>query len=289
MRDFIQLMAQLFGRRYLLKASMNKTNLEEIIRRSPSMVILPPMNNEAQSVLKKHDAEIRKIFIEYALTYSEQHAEILGPDTSLPLSNKPFSGINTDILHRTSLYNQLKATAIPVKSRSLFVATSGYGDSFPSIEELAATVRRGIYLDTHAIPSLDDIINPRQPLNAYLLDFYIHGQTAALAAANGIRRGDVWYLLQDFDLTLMTIRGVVEQLLLRAAGADGAASDVNTDSGYGTGAASSDLAEVEDEEEQSEESEFRRPLGVGDADWQVYRVIDSALKEFNKKYKAMWA
>ena len=54
-------------------------------------------------------------------------------------------------------------------------------------------------------------------MNAYLLDFYIHGQVLTLALANDIRRGDIWYLLQDFSLTLLTVKIALQELLLKAS------------------------------------------------------------------------
>jgi hypothetical protein len=52
------------------------------------------------------------------------------------------------------------------------------------------------------------------PLNAYLLT---HGQPTILVIANDIRRGDLWYLLEDLTLTLKTIRSTVEHLLIRTS------------------------------------------------------------------------
>ena len=52
---------------------------------------------------------------------------------------------------------------------------------------------------------------------AYRLDFFIHGQVSELALANGVRRGDILYLLQDiFSLTLLTVKMSLQQLLLKA-------------------------------------------------------------------------
>jgi hypothetical protein len=162
-------------------------------------------------------------------------------------------------------------------------------------------------LDEHTIPSFKGITGRtnqdgrKYALNAYLLDFYVHGQVAALAAANAIRRGDVWFLLQDFDLTLMTVRGVLEQLLQkRSVGEKGATpdnADLNeeVDNGY----ASLDPVQWEDEEEEAsgkrEETkrksthDSQRPQRVSGADWRVFQVVNGALEEFHEKFKAMWA
>jgi hypothetical protein len=102
------------------------------------------------------------------------------------------------------------------------------------------------------------------------------------------------YLLQDFELSLMTIRGVIEQLLLRVSAEEsdhltspdgGEGGEI--DSGYGA----SDPAEMEegDGDEDGEKDGFKRPSGVSDKDWRVYEVVDEALTEFHAKFKAMWA
>ncbi|RXW18629.1 hypothetical protein EST38_g7225 [Candolleomyces aberdarensis] len=58
---------------------------------------------------------------------------------------------------------------------------------------------------------------PPLKLNAYLYDFYIHGQVNTIIVANGIRKGDSWYLLEDFRLTLLTVKAALEQLLVKAS------------------------------------------------------------------------
>jgi len=81
----------------------------------------------------------------------------------------------------------LPEAALPVVARSPFVANSGHGDQFTSVRELVRTVQQGLHLNEHAIPSLGRIATPcghgpdDLALNAYLLDFYTHGQVKALA------------------------------------------------------------------------------------------------------------
>jgi len=102
---------------------------------------------------------------------------------------------------------------------------------------------------------------------------------STLAAANGIRRGDVWYLLDDFTLSLTTVRGAIEQLLTKAskeAEADLEDEILDIDSG----------SEGPDE---GEAPTFSRPRGVTDRDWRVYEVLDEMLRELHEKFKAMWA
>jgi hypothetical protein len=201
----------------------------------------------------------------------------------------------------------LRETATSVTARSLFVASSGHDDNFSSVRELARTARSGLHLNENAIPSFDHLISDERSgrsehaLNAYLLDFYVHGQVQSVVAANGIRRGDVWYLLQDFSMTLMTVKTALEQLLTKAskdaqlttkASKEATAAGVDledVDSGYGTFDPSEegrDDSEVDDDEATNG---FKRPSGVTERDWRVYEVVQSAASEFDVKFRAMWA
>ncbi|KAH7883469.1 hypothetical protein F5I97DRAFT_1931024 [Phlebopus sp. FC_14] len=315
-RDFILLMSHLFGRRYLPSSYLKSGNMAEIIKQSASMVVLPPFSEDARRVLEEHDREILRIFTGYALTYSSQHSAELGPDTMLPLSKRNVSGVPTTTNDSTPLFfSHLKETAIRVVARSLFAANSGHDDQFDSIAHLARTARRGLSLNEHAIPSLAHITAPmgdspgQFALNAYILDFYTHGQVPPLSVANAIRRGDVWFVLQEFDLTLMTVRGVLERLILRkgAAGVKGE-EDEEEEQDVDVGFTQVDPTEknldeegqdVGDDEDDTSDSgkkgkeervgDIVRPSWVSDADWRVLEVVSGAMEEFNEKFKAMWA
>ncbi|KAI0310815.1 hypothetical protein OF83DRAFT_1252292 [Amylostereum chailletii] len=290
-RELMTLMSHLFGRRYLPEAYSTKENLKEIFKKSPSIVKLPDMTKHARGVLVKHQREILEVFTAYALAYASQYEGQLGRDVRLPLSHKVYDGLPED-QQNTTFHRYLSATALQPVARSLFVANSGHDDHFASISELARTSRRGLHLNEHAIPTMERITDPPRALNAYLLDFYMHGQVAALAQANGVRRGDVWFVLQDFDLTLKTVRGDLENMLLRA-GKDaekGADEDGETvDSGYQT----FDHAESEGFEEVEESAmgvtTRTRPKGVSDKDWRVLEVMDGIVNDFGEKFRAMWA
>ena len=109
-------------------------------------------------------------------------------------------------------------------------------------------------------------------------------KTAALKAANGIRDGEMWYVLQDFSLTLKSIRTGIVQLLQKASAAAG--DEVSElDSGYGT----LDPAEADPNIEGGEQGEFKRPAGVSNRDWRVYEVLNRVTLEFDEKFRAMWA
>jgi len=330
-RDFILLMSHLFGRRYLPGSYLKDENTADIIKRSASMVILPPLSEDARRVLAAHEEEILRIFTGYALTYGSERSGELGPDTRLPLSGTELGGtLTSDTAGRFGTW--LQETALEVVVRSLFVANSGHDDRFESVADLARTARRGLSLNEHAIPSFAQIFatparaegsgedengdrrsgHPKLhahdfALNAYILDFYTHGQVQPLSEANAIRRGDVWFVLQDFALTLMTMRGVLEQLIMRKRervdvreGSDtgedeGEGGSEGLDSGFVDvdDPTEKDEGDGEDEGKQSVRVESGvgrvKPSWVAEKDWRVLEVVFEATREFDEKFKAMWA
>ncbi|KAH8110039.1 hypothetical protein DFH11DRAFT_1806074 [Phellopilus nigrolimitatus] len=307
-RDLMLVLCHLFGRKYLHGVYASKTNLE-IVRK-----------HRARDVLLQHNSEILQVFSSYARLYATQYVTSLGPDNILPLSGLQVAeGPKLETTAggaNVALKAFLNSEKINVRTRSLFVANSGHDDTVHNVEELTRTCRRGLQLNEHAIPSLSRIAgvpdsttlsgedgDPK--LNAYLYDYYVHGQVNTLVAANGIRRGDVWYALEDFNLTLFTIRAALVQLLLQAgmngpgadtdldieaSSTDVGGTDVDFDSGYGTGSASGAVTGEESSGEMEDStSEFPRPPGVSDGDWKVYQVLNELTNEFQEKFKAMWA
>lgn len=246
-RTYILLMAHLFGRRELPSTlSENQERIKALSTKYPSMIVLPRLPKYAFKSLESQAKDILEVFIGYAKAYAASRAQAgkeVGAVPRLPLSGAWSTKPNN---YNSAFTQYLRTTSIPANIRSPFVANSGLrDDDFKSVQELAETVRTDIHLNPHAIPSLDGIIAtsntppppreglkkgrkaPKNPinrleaptpkLNAYLYDFYVHGQPSTLVHANGIRRGDLWYLIEDFRLTLLTIKAALEQLLVRAS------------------------------------------------------------------------
>ena len=91
------------------------------------------------------------------------------------------------------------------------------------------------------------------------------------------------YLLDDFILSLTTVRGAIEQLLTKASkeaevGLEDEMLDV--DSGF---------REPGEDDIRGNAPTFSRPQGVTDRDWRVYEVLDKMLRELQAKFKAIWA
>ena len=224
--NLMLVMAHLFGRRPLRQSDMETENYEKRIRHSASVVFLPPMPSDAQRVLRAHNKETLDIFFAYAKTFAEQHLQGV-PDNVLPLTEMTCGG---DGAPASNIFATNPASQPQV--RSAFSALSGNTDkNFTSIPDLCSTVRSGIFLEENTIPYIPIPRGRKQqtPLNAHLHDFYKHGDTVTLERANGISKGDVWFVLNDFSLVLATIVTSLRNFLkLSPAGADDSAIDVQS-------------------------------------------------------------
>ncbi|KAI0407777.1 hypothetical protein F4802DRAFT_619919 [Xylaria palmicola] len=183
-------MAHLFNRIHTRNSGPEASDL-----RSISLPRLPP---DAESLLISHNNETLEIFKTYASTFVDQYLEGVA-DRHLPFTGLPAGGENPRIL-------RLPGDLPPTKLRSPFSALSGHTDDFKSIRELCADIRSGVFLEESAVPHIP--IWPHdlaRPLNSYIYDFLKHGDYAALTRDNGIKKGDVWFLLKDFSLVLATV------------------------------------------------------------------------------------
>ncbi|KAL8692732.1 MAG: hypothetical protein Q9218_002291 [Villophora microphyllina] len=243
LRELMVVMAHLFGRRPCRHS--DQEYIEEIVKYSPSIVFLPQLPKVATRILQQHNMQTLQIFSTYVRTFVDQHID--SPDHTLPLTGLSVGGNNNT--PAPSFLGPLP----PTKIRSPFVALSGHGDDdFTTISDLCRTVRGGVFLEENVIPHLD--IYPHEtetPLNAYLYDFYMHGDVDALERANGVRKADVWFLLNDFSLVLATIQTSLANFMkipdtatdmedLVGGGDEGNNKDEDqfVDSGYGSAASS---------------------------------------------------
>ena len=192
LRELMVVMAHLFGRRPCREA--DEEYLEKV-KKSSSIVFLEKLPSTASSILSQHNKDTLEVFTTYVETFVDQH--ITDDDRKLPLTGLTFGGDAT--------LPGLE-TLSPPKVRSAFVALSGHGDRFDTVSDLCDTARSGVFLEQAVIPHLD--VYPDEsatPFNAYLYDFYMHGDVQTLEKANGIRKNDVWFLLNDFSMVLATI------------------------------------------------------------------------------------
>lgn len=209
--------------RHPVRNYKDKTFLEDVVHRSTSVVLLPALPRRAEKILRAHNAETLGIFKTYVRTYVQQHLGDTQDDT-LPFTKQKVGrqeGTKYDV---SSILRSLP----PTKLRSPFVALSGSTDKFDSIHDLCDTVRSGVFLEESAIPYIriypDD--TDGVPWNAYIYDFFKHGNMQALVSDNGIKGGDVWFHLKDFSLVLATVTTSIANYFSLEPTADDAMMDV---------------------------------------------------------------
>ncbi|KAK2606810.1 hypothetical protein N8I77_005536 [Diaporthe amygdali] len=217
--ELVLVLSHVFGR---ISTNTFKKDWMAAVTRSDSIVFLPPLPADALQTLRQHNQETLDIFRTYVSTYVNQHLEDK-PDRHLPFT-KTEVGAPKSNLGQAGLGGILgEGHNAPTKLRSPFHALSGFGDnSFGSIHELCDTVRSDVFLEESAIPYIplfpDDTNGV--PWNAYIYDFFKHGDMEALVRDNHIKKGDVWFLLKDFSLVLATIVTSLTNFLDLDAGAD---------------------------------------------------------------------
>lgn len=245
-------MAHLFGRRPCRISDAEK------IKKSSSIIVLPELPTKAATILEDHNEETLETFTTYVKTFAKQH--VTNVEQTLPLTGLSFGGSDPTTIQAL---DPLPATT----ACSHFVALSGHSDTFDSIADLCASTRSDIFLEKAVIPYLD--IPSTVPLNAYLYDFFRHGAVQQLEIANGIRRGEIWFLLNDFSMILATIVTSLTNFMKVEpvdiyASPDGRGEDSDGESSNGEGADElSSESEEEDESDSDESSD--KPLKPGPA------------------------
>ncbi|KAF2669184.1 P-loop containing nucleoside triphosphate hydrolase protein [Microthyrium microscopicum] len=190
-------LSHIFGRQNLPPAFSERR--AEAIKQSSSIVVLPNLPEDAIAIMRSHSRNTRDLFAGYVSTFIDQ--QVKEPDVYLPFTGQKCGGTKS-----ASSVKSFLATREPTKITSPFIALSGHDDSWESISDLCQTVRSGVWLEESAIPHVG--IYPDEgdaPLNAYLYDFFRHGNVKALEEGNGIRKGEVWFALDDFSRVLATI------------------------------------------------------------------------------------
>ncbi|CAK7203494.1 hypothetical protein SEUCBS139899_006228 [Sporothrix eucalyptigena] len=210
LNNMVLVLSHLFGRIYCRRCK-DKEWLENKVRPSSSVVLLPPLPAEAETILRKHNSETLSVFRSYVQTYVQQH--LAGqPDDTLPFTHQKIASKNP---------SDTRSSQSAAELRSPFAALSGHTDKFYSIRELCSTVRAGVFLEESTVPYIGiyPVDTDGMPFNAYIYDFFRHGELKTLVTVNGIKDGDAWYLLQDFSLVLKTIVASIAKFISPSSGA----------------------------------------------------------------------
>ncbi|PYI24449.1 DEAD/DEAH box helicase [Aspergillus violaceofuscus CBS 115571] len=211
LRTLMIVMSHLFGRQPLHPSVIKRHSQRQ--KKSTSVVFLPPLPRPAERILRHHNRETLGIYSTYVATFVNQHLHDL--DNMLPLT-KLKQGGTTSILETAAGDKRVRtAFMCPTQAviTSAFVALSS-PDPPQTIAHLCKSVRQGVWLEQSVIPHVPvESDGEAVPLNAYLYDFFKHGNKSALEKENMIRRGDLWFLLNGFSLILATIVASFENFL----------------------------------------------------------------------------
>lgn len=218
--ELMLVMSHIFGR-FRLAQSVLEAH-ESAYKKSSSVVVLPPLPSHACGILQEHNRKTLEIYAGYVSTFVDQHVKT--EDSVLPLSQLKCGGDLSaeEVSPGLPMYS-------PVRVISAFVALSGHHDGqWKSISDLCDMVRSGVWLEKAVVPYVGDFQeNNGTLLNAYLYDFYRHGNTKEVIYANGIRRSDLWFHLHDFSVILSTIVKSIEDIL------GGSSEDIDADFAQG--------------------------------------------------------
>ena len=162
-------------------------------------IVVPNLSGNILASINAHNSRALSITTSFMHATTQVYKEELGEDNVLPLSKLEFS---------PSLKAPFKVQSIPISVRSAFVALSGNSDNFSSVPELEDTLRSGLVLNSSVIPWVDI---GDQPLNAYILDFWSHGQLISLRRLNGLREDVIFENLLEFSLLLKVISVALEK------------------------------------------------------------------------------
>ncbi|KAJ1300164.1 hypothetical protein OPQ81_011916 [Rhizoctonia solani] len=207
-KNIIHLVATLFARLPLPYFTSSQEVLNRLRSSLPSLIQLPPLPSYIREALKQYNAETLRIFSTYAVTYAHQHLRKT-PDNLLPLSSHevgPSKEIKEGVIGDALKELSFKGLA----ARSAFVSNSGHNDSFESVAELCRSTRSGLHLNSHTVPNFDY----EAPVNAYALDYWQHESVRPLVEANGLRKGEIWFVLQNFSMALAAILNSLRVLLI---------------------------------------------------------------------------
>ncbi|KAI5803279.1 DEAD/DEAH box helicase-like protein [Peziza echinospora] len=233
-RKLMLIMSHLFGRRPFRKSE----NVERLTKQTGSIVLLHDLPKEVEAIIQKHNEEALKIYTRYAITFAKQTNQN-SLDDELPYTRRKAGA-------RTEGAQTPFQSSPPVLARSSFVALSGHTDEFKNLPELFSTCRHSMLLEASGVPYLP--VGSEVRLNAYLYDFFMHGDREELIKVNKIGREVVWFYLNDFSKVLATIVSSLRNLIELGPDREMKTIDINNaDRGMG------DVLEEELEKEASEE------------------------------------
>lgn len=205
LRNLMLVMANIFRRIPLRPGILESYHTAE--KKASSVGILPNLPGKAADALASHNKKLLGIYMAYVASFIDQHVQ--SPDCYLPFSGMKCGGESSSAQLGFSNFDHISPRIV-----SPFFALSGNGDKCTTISDLCQMVRSGVWLEESVIPyvAASAAENPT-PLNAYLYDFFKHGNIYELEKSNRIPKDDIWLFLSDFSMILATINTSLDAFL----------------------------------------------------------------------------
>jgi ERCC4-related helicase len=103
-----------------------------------------------------------------------------------------------------SVMADLAATSLATVARSPFVAVSGLGDNFTTVNDLTGSLQEGVYLDKSLVPVVTE--SSKVNCNPYLTDYFRHSERAPLSRENGLRDAGLYDRLNKFCHAMKVVK-----------------------------------------------------------------------------------
>jgi ATP-dependent RNA helicase DDX60 len=164
-------------------------------------IIADSMDKGFEKIILDYNEKVMQSFIEYFTIYADN--ELLNDldSMTLPMSKICFFKKDSTLQMDSSLLN-------PVKIRSPFIAMSGSGDSFSSVEDVFENIRSDIYFEKSMIP----IMNADSNISGYALSFYTSGKANILVEKYQLQGKRIYDMLKDWVLFLKVIVRTLENV-----------------------------------------------------------------------------
>jgi ATP-dependent RNA helicase DDX60 len=163
--------------------------------------IADPMDKGFEKIILDYNEKVMQSFIEYFTLYADNELLDDSDSMTLPMSKICFFKKDSTLKMDSSLLN-------PVKIRSPFIAMSGSGDSFSSVEDVFKNIRSDIYFEKSMIP----IMNVDSNISGYALSFYTSGKANILVEKYQLQGKRIYDMLKEWVLFLKVIVRTLENV-----------------------------------------------------------------------------
>ena len=171
-------------------------------RTGPSLVVLPPLPDAVRQSILQYNRRALTGLLMYTRCFVHAYSDRIGEDVILPFSQTTIAPAEP-----LDLPKWLQPHRFDVDVTSAFVALSGHEDKAESLAAMCDSMRDGLHLDPHIVPLLE---LPTRPNNAYLFDFYKHGQKTALLRYNRVKEDTAHDNCKSFALVLKALHAALD-------------------------------------------------------------------------------